>query len=290
MKYIPNGVSRPVFRAVLVLKKNSPNIMFAGGIGGVLAGTVLACRATLKLSEALPEMKDDLDAARTLSDPNEKKKAVASVYAVNTGRVVKMYAPAVVVTGASIGALTGSHVTLTRRNAGLTAAYAAVQKAYDDYRERVKNDLGEEKELDIYHSAKTDVIEDENGKKVAVKTVDPNTFSPYAVFFDKSSTEWQKNPELNKVFILCQQKFANDLLRAQGHVTLNDVYDSLRLPRTKAGFVVGWVLNDDGSGDNYIDFGVFEARNADFVNGYETSPLLDFNVDGVIYDKIEKRK
>lgn len=286
MKYIPNGASRPVVRALLVLKKNSPNLLFAGGIGGVVAGTVLACRATLKLSEELPEMKEDLEAAKSLSDATEKKKAVAMAYSHNAGKVVKLYAPAVLVTSASIGALTGSHVTLTRRNTRLMAAYAVVSKSYEDYRERTRKELGEEKELDIYHAAQTEVVVGEDGKNKTVKTVDPNKFSPYARFFDMTSTEWQKNPELNKLFILCQQKYANDLLQAQGHVTLNDVYDRLCLPRSQAGFVVGWVLNDDGSGDNYIDFGIYEARNADFVNGLETSPLLDFNVDGVIYNKI----
>ena len=60
----------------------------------------------------------------------------------------------------------------------------------------------------------------------------------------------------------------------------------LGIPRSQAGAVVGWVL---GEGDDYIDFGMFDGNNMatrDFVNGYERSILLDFNVDGVIYDLI----
>ena len=60
----------------------------------------------------------------------------------------------------------------------------------------------------------------------------------------------------------------------------------LGLERSSAGQVVGWVMNNDG--DNYIDFGMFEASSSRFVNGTERSVLLDFNVDGVIYDKIQE--
>jgi hypothetical protein len=63
----------------------------------------------------------------------------------------------------------------------------------------------------------------------------------------------------------------------------------LGIDRSKAGSVVGWVITKEGTGDNFIDFGVFDGDNPrarDFVNGREGSILLDFNVDGVIYDKI----
>ena len=88
------------------------------------------------------------------------------------------------------------------------------------------------------------------------------------------------------MYLKAQQNSFNDLLRARGHVFLNEVYDGLGLERSQAGAVVGWVLGD---GDNYVDFGIFDGdkpRARDFVNGLEASILLDFNVDGVIYDLI----
>lgn len=287
MKYIPNGVTRTVGRAILQTRKHSPQILFVGGIVGVGASTVMACRATLKLSDQLDKMKSEMSDVKQLADSDSNStdgRDVAKVYVKNAARVARLYAPAAIVGVASVGALTGSHVTLTRRNAGLTAAYATVVKAYDDYRERVKEELGEEKELDIYQGARIDKIKDENGKIVQIRSIDPNAISQYAKFFDDDNVNWQKHPEYNRLWLQVNQTYFNELLRARGHVFLNEVYDKLGFEHSKAGAVVGWVLNEKG--DNYVDFGLFSDVNARFVNGMERTALLDFNVDGVIYDKI----
>jgi hypothetical protein len=133
---------------------------------------------------------------------------------------------------------------------------------------------------------------DENGKKIkskkTIEVTDPNGVSQYARFFDESCVQWSKTPEYNLTFLNCQQNYANDLLHSRGHVFLNEVYDMLGIPRSQAGAVVGWVLGKDND-VGYIDFGIYDGnrmRARDFVNGYERSILLDFNVDGVIYDLI----
>jgi hypothetical protein len=72
-------------------------------------------------------------------------------------------------------------------------------------------------------------------------------------------------------------------------VFLNEVYEQLGIPASRAGAVVGWTILPGG--DGYIDFGIFDGENSSarmFVNGHEKSILLDFNVDGVIYNKIEQ--
>jgi hypothetical protein len=159
------------------------------------------------------------------------------------------------------------------------AAYALVQQAYDEYRERVREELGEDRELEMYHGPKTDPK-----NKELLELGDPNKRSPYSKIFDEYSNCWEKDPELNRLFVQCQQNYANNLLHARGHVFLNEVYDMLGIERTKAGAVVGWVIGHDG--DNFVDFGIYDPDNSKFVNGYERSIVLDFNVDGVIYDKI----
>lgn len=287
-KIVPQRVTNTFGRQMLKVKSNSPHILFGAGLVGVVAGTVLACRATLKANDALDELHSDVAAVKKdLRDTPDYRKDLTYAYMHGTVRIVRLYAPAVIVTGAGIAALTGSHVTLTKRNTALTAAYTGLQAAYDEYRARVRAEYGEQKELDIYHAATVEKVKEGN-KAVEVRIADPNKFSAYARFFDEASTEWDKNADKNRFFITAQQNYLNHLLQARGHVFLNEAYDALGLERSSAGSVVGWILSEEG--DNFIDFGIYEAFNARFVNGQERSILLDFNVDGVIYDKIEGRR
>lgn len=294
MKFVPNTVSRSIGRKVLQTKKNSPHIFFAAGLVGVVGSTVLACRATLKLDKTLDEIKNDVinvkelgrDAREDRNRTYEREYArdLGYVYGKSFYKLVKLYSPSIAVGGLSIAALTGSHVQLVRRNNALTLTLAGVMKAYDEYRLRVADELGEERELELYRAIRDEKVEDENGKKKTVKVTDPDGWSPYAKIFDEGSIHWQKNSEMNRMYIECQQRYANHLLHARGHVLLNDVYDTLGFDRTSAGAVVGWVR--EGDGDGYIDFGLFEATSARFINGIEKCIILDFNVDGVVYDKI----
>ena len=293
MNFGLNVVTRTVARQVLVAKKNSPAIFFSAGVVGVVASTVLACRATLQLEDTLDSIKSDLDRAKGTNelrhfeddnaDENIYHKELTLAYSKGVLQITRLYAPAIVVGGLSIGALTGSHIALTRRNAAITAAYAAISKSFDEYRIRVRNHLGEEQERDIYHAVELREIEVE-GKKSKDMVADPNRWSTYAKWFDEANPNWQKNSELNRLFVQCQQNYLNQLLQARGHVFLNEAYDQLGIDRTQAGQVVGWVTG--GEGDGYIDFGIFEAYSSEFVNGWERNIILDFNVDGAIYDKI----
>jgi hypothetical protein len=305
MYIVPNSLIRTVSRQVLVAKKHSPHIFFVAGVAGSITSTVLACRATLKLSSTLDDIKEDLVTVKDMhenvhsnqmvlmEEPQLKDLSYSEsdwyqdtfyVYTKASLKILKLYAPSIVVGVISIGALTGSHVQLVRRNTALMAAYAALQQMFEEYRERVRFQYGDERELDIYHGVKTEVLETSDGDKLERKISDPNQRSVYARFFDEYSRHWQKDPELNRLFVQCQMNYANNLLRARGHLFLNEVYDMLGIDRSSAGQVVGWVIN--GEGDNYVSFGMFDAYNSAFVNGAERSILLDFNVDGVVYDKI----
>lgn len=295
MKLIPTAVTRQVARKTLLFKKQSPHIFFGVGIAGFVGTVVLSSRATLKLNDTLAVIQDDITNVKGMGEDakagrkdyteNEYRKDLVYVYAKGMGSLAKLYGPSVAVGAISIGALTGSHVALTRRNTALSSALLVVQKAYDDYRQRVRDEYGEEKELDLYHAAYDKKVKGEDGKNETIKVANPARFSAHARFFDEASPYWEKSPELNRLFVQCQQGYANDILLARGHVFLNEVYDLFGIERSQAGSLVGWVITKDKP-HNPIDFGLFEASNAQFVNGWERSMLLDFNIDGVIYDQI----
>jgi hypothetical protein len=295
MQFIPAVVGQTVARNTLLVQKASPGLLFGAGIVGTVASTVLACRATLKMNEVLDESKDKLHTAKTLVHDNyseqDRRRDVSLIYFQTSVKVVRLYGPAVIVGGLSIAALTSSHNILTRRNAALTAAYAALDKGFKEYRARVVAKYGEEEDQHLrYGTREIEVIDPETNKKTKVVRVAPGDPSIYARFFDDNSTEWSKEPEYNMLFLKAQQNFANDLLHHRGHVFLNEVYDMLGLERSKAGAVVGWIISKNGSTDNFINFGVFDDKSdraRDFVNGFEGAILLDFNVDGLIFDKLD---
>lgn len=298
MKILPAAVANKFGRQLLHLQKNSPQLMFAGGIVAGAGSIVLACRSTLKLSETLEGTEKLIRKAHDVAAVDGEylegayKKDLTVLKVKTILNVTKLYAPAAGLAMISVALLTGSHVTLNKRNASLTAAYASVDKAFNEYRDRVKTQLGEEVDRDMRYGTREEkeTVEGEDGKKKVVKhtRVADGTPSQYARFFDELCGNWVKNPEYNAIFLRAQQNYMNDLLQARGHVFLNEVYDALGLERSGAGAVVGWVLGKGG--DDYVDFGIFDdlqnPRVKDFVNGRETSILLDFNVDGVIYDKI----
>ena len=115
--------------------------------------------------------------------------------------------------------------------------------------------------------------------------------SRYARFFDESSPNWHTSSEYNKLFILSTMDYMNGLLRARGHVFLNEVYDALGIPRSSEGQVVGWIYNEENPvGDNYIDFGFGEDQRTALCSGKISGVLLDFNVDGIIVDHIWKEE
>lgn len=285
--------------------KHSPEILAGVGVVGVVGSLVMACKATTKLSDILDESKEQLDKIKEVAaDPayeekysqDDAKKDTTITYVQTAMKVTKLYAPSVILCASSLGCLLASNNILKKRNAALSAAYMTVDKSFKEYRKRVADRFGEEVEKEIRYNIKAEEITkvDEDGNEVTetVKvmngTDDPNSYSDYARFFDESCAAWQNDAEYNFTFLKAQQQYANDLLKARGRLFLNEVYRMLGIDETKAGQVVGWVYNPDNpTGDNFVDFGIFNMqreRVRAFVNGYEPNILLDFNVDGVIWD------
>lgn len=294
-------------RGMLIVQKHSPEILMVGGIVGVVTATVLACRATLKVDDvfqeaisvkmAMDNALDDQDGNVNYDKADYQRDEI--IVAIQTGvELVKLYAPAIVIGGVSIAMLLQSRNILTRRNAGLLAAYKALDEAYSKYRARIREELGDD--VDKYLRTR----KPEDGEELVVKSVKDGKegdfelsqeegnmvdfgASQYAKFYDQSSPQWRPTNEANIFFLKAQQTNANVKLTMQGHLFLNEVYDMLGIPRTKAGAVVGWVKDH---GDDVVDFGIWNSLNNyndDYINGYERqSILLDFNVDGWIWDLI----
>ena len=297
-------VSFNMGRSMLVARKYSPDVLTYAGVVGVIGATVLACHATTNLRPIIVEAHDKLEdkhdlnleieaeSGQTQADRIEHARNVAAIYAQTAVQIAKLYAAPAILGSASIGCILGSHGIMKRRNAGLIAAYKALDEGFKRYRSRVVQEYGAEADKMYAGGIHEDSFVNEEGEKNHKRKVisfdEDGMPSPYARFFDEYSTYWSKSPEINLMTIRCAQNHANEKLRANGHVFLNEVYDSLGIPRSQAGALCGWVLNSR-NGDQVIDFGLYDLKSnaaREFVNGYERSILLDFNVDGPIYDLI----
>jgi Family of unknown function (DUF6353) len=286
--------------AILATQKNSPAILFGAGVIGMVGTVVLASRSTLKLTDTI----DEFDAGKLQSQAALAQNKIGSETAKKNNvilhthlvmDVAKLYLPAVILGTASIGALGGSHYILTRRNAQLTAAVVAIEKAFKQYRGRVVADQGEDKDREYMYGTSSREVLSEN-KKGEPKVTKVITFgdgsSPYSVVFDNDNKNWQQTPEYNAFFLRQQQNYLNDRLRSKGHIFLNDAYRELGFPDTEAGAVTGWRWQ--GEGDNFIDFGCWTDNTLEdireFMRNGDRGILIDFNVDGLIYKNIDKKK
>jgi len=294
-----NGVAS---KAVMKLKKHSPEILVVAGIAGTVVSAVLACKATTKVAEILDETKGTLDTIHEGMETgaingqeyttDDGKKDTVVVYAQTGMKLAKLYGPAIILGTLSITSILASNNILRKRNVALGAAYAAIDKSFKEYRGRVIERFGEQVDTELKYGIKAKKFEEievdpETGKEKKVKktvmVADPNLQSDYAVYFDSKSRNYETNPDYNRMFLKAQQAFANDKLQTRGHLFLNEVLDDLDLPRTPAGQIVGWTK--DGP-DGYVNFRIVEVERETEDGRHEPALLLDFNVEGNIWEKM----
>lgn len=315
---LTNVATRAIHKVGFQFKKHSPEILVVTGVVGTVASAVMACKATTKVNFVLEETKAQVDIIHTGVENGEVKgylengevgmvpynaedgkKDLAIVYAHTGVKMAKLYAPAVILGAASITSILVGHNILRKRNLALAAAYTAVDTGFKKYRGRVVERFGDKLDKELLYNIKAKEIEetvvDENGNESTVtKTVevaDPiAAMSPYTICFDETCMGWQRDAEANKFFLLQQQDYANEKLKAEGRLFLNDVLKMLGAKQTRAGQVVGWIYDENNPiGDNYVDFGIFDIRSEasrNFVNGLEKSIWLTFNVDGDILNSL----
>lgn len=308
-------------KALFKVKNASPEILIGAGIVSIVAGTVLACKATLKADLVIDDHANKMFAIEeakekypeSYSDKDELQDKVATYTQTAVG-FAKLYWPTVVLMTGGVVCLLSAHGIMKQRNAALAAAYAVVDKAFKSYRGRVVDELGKDKDYhfmyDTEYQTVTEEVVGEDGKKKKVKKeiqvakADHGEPSMYSRYYEKQefrddgtytgSSQWCQTPTYNASHLALKCKVLNDQLRSRGYLFLNDVYEELGFPRTQAGQVVGWVW--DGDGDNIVSLGDYvdklvdptvPAAEKDYLHNHDQSILLDFNVDGVILDLLK---
>lgn len=289
-----SAISKVKFKAI----ENTPEILLGVGIISFIGTVVYASKATLKADDILEEHKKSMDTIHEAVEsaeenphleysPQDVKKDTVTVYIRTAGKMAKAYAPAIALGSLSLFCFINAHNIQKNRYLATAAAYNALDAAFKAYRQNVKEEYGEEADTLMRYSKKEKVVSEEDGKEVVTEKRVPE-LSMYARIFDESNPNWVDDAGQNLYFLRRQQGWLNDKLQAEGYLFLNDVYNELGFPITKAGQYVGWLKN--GNGDGYVDFirqEQLSRAKIDFINGYEKAIVLDFNVDGMIINTVD---
>jgi hypothetical protein len=289
-------VTRAIGAAQLALKAHAPTIMVTGGVVAMGAGSVIACKKTLRIEEVLEKHTTDLErieegASLKLASytPEIARNDRIKVYSRAALDLTKMYAvPGVIFIGGA-ALVFGGHRIMMKRNATLAIAFTALEQAFQKYRERARDAMGSDFDQAMMSGYVTKEIIDEEGNVKTIATRDwdgdPNGDPYNRVFEQGASSQWVPDLGINKMFVNCQEQLAQKLLIARGHLWLSEVYQSLGFPENDISRVVGWKVTrlPDGSKDiPVVSFGLDKPHPDDWKYNKEHAIYLDFNCHGLI--------
>ena len=221
-----NGLS---VKTKLFFKRNSSTILTCVGSIGVAATAVLAVKATLK-------------AMRLLESAEEEKGEELT-----TLETVKIAGPAYIpaaITGVStIACIFGANILSKCQQASLMSAYALIENSYKEYKNKLKVLYGDDADKEV-----TKEIVKDRYENYDVSVSDGNQ-----LFFDYFSMRYF---ESTMEEVLIGENNFNKNLTLNGYASLNELYDSLGIPRVDYGYELGW-SHEAGEafyGYSWIDF------------------------------------
>ena len=297
------SISTLYYTALGRVSKHAPTILSVGASIGVVATSALAWQAGRTFEDVeyrnFERVKDCQDRADEIPDEDVPKieRKNRMLFALDAARHI---APTVIIGGTTIALIYFSNSISRKRMAALSAAYFTLQNAFDNYKKKMVDTLGKETVDKIVapklpNAGKTaeEILAGDDSDNAADVTDAVLSMvrecSQYArAITEWSSTAWDPNEDYTTMNLTEIQAWANRRLQKKGHLFLNEVLDQLGLSRTREGSIVGWLK--DGDGDGYVSFGDIEGsiyRVPDYERkAIHSNVIVDFNVDGVIWDKI----
>jgi len=296
-------ITRAFGAAQLALKANAPTIMVVGGVISMGVGSVIACQKTLKVEEVLanhtPELekiKQGEDLELKSYDADSARSDRIKVYTRAAWDLTKLYAIPGTLFLAGVALVFGGHRIMLKRNATLALAFTGLQKTFDAYRARVRQQFGSEVDQGMYGGFQlNEVVDPETDAVQTVAQRDWNSSShdPYnRVFEQGASQQWENDLGINKMFIAQQERYANELLARRGHLWLSEVYVALGFEESDISRITGWKVRrlPDGSREiPNVSFGLDKPHPDDWKWNKEKAVYLDFNCQGLIVGgKVQK--
>ena len=274
----------------LFVVKNAPTILTVGGTVTTVAGTIFACKSTLKLNELMAERDAEM---QSIQEAHEKglpgysekdyKKDLLRCKTTTVKELAKLYWLPATCTAVGVAGILSGHGMMKTRNVALATALAASERAYNKLKDRTREVIGEDGLRDILYrkteqTATYEVPDEETGeiveKEETVTLWDHD--NPYSALWDESAFPCSNDPRDNRLFLTTRQNYWNDALKARSPypVFLNEVREDLGLRKIRIGNLAGWRKGP-------IDFGLEgDPYNEAFLAGDEETCRLNFNCEG----------
>lgn len=206
--------------------KHSPEILTAIGIVGMISTTVLAVKATPKALEQIDAKKKE-----------EKKDKLTPVETVKVAW--KPYIPAIVTGVASTACLIGANTVNAKRNAALATALKLSETAFTEYREKVVEEVGEEKEKVIHEKANVERV---NQQLIFYEDGVIHTGNGNTLFFEPISKTVFRSSR-NSIEKAINQLNWDMSYGNEPYKSLEDFLDAVKLPKYALGNELGWTTS-----------------------------------------------
>lgn len=213
------------------LSKHSPEILMGIGIAGMITTTVLAVKATPKALQLIEEEKRKQETDKL--KPVEVVKVAWKPYIPTATTMI--FSTACIISGNSVNA---------KRNAALATAYKLSEAAYTEYREKVVETIGENKEKAVKDKIAKDRVEQNPPSQSEVII----TGKGETLCLDVFSNRYFKS-DIDK--IKRAQNELNHRLLTNDYISLNEYYSELGLSHDQMGYSLGWRV-DKGLIDLYF--------------------------------------
>ena len=240
-----------------VISKNSPAILTGLSVAGLIGTVLLSIRATTNAVLIRDEIEEEYALGETIPK---------SVY---FKRIAPVYIPTIVMAGVTIACMVSATAIGTKRNALLSALYAASEVSLKEYQDKVVAVVGEKDERKIRDEIARDRIENnpiQNNEVFITGRGDSLCYDALSGRYFMSDIE-----KIRRV----QNDINADIIGGmQMWKSLNEVYSEMGLPPNELGDDVGWNV------DRKLEFDFSSQLTGDgrpcLVIGYVDGPRADY--------------
>lgn len=234
---------------------NSPVILTGIGVAGVVSTAVFATKGGIK-------------AARLLEHEGNWDEEYNPEFSLKTkvNLTWKFFIPAGISGAMTITAIVFANRIEHRRAAALAAAFSLSEQAFSEYKEKVKEQIGEKREQKIRDEVNNDRIrKDPPPAGMVISGTDVACKDAYTGRYFAGNMELIKKA----------QNDTNHQIIHQNYASLNDFYDRVGLARTPIGEEVGW--NTDELLDLQITTGLTEDQRPCLVFDFNVVPIRGYH-------------